>query len=106
MLSENSYAKKIRKVRSSEALSPLLDYFAGRESGAYRVDFYLHFVARLSLGDEDYEAFDPCDSVTATAGLFDVKLVLLALLNWFVEGLFITHAFHLIRLNQLVPREK
>lgn len=75
-------------------VSPLLDYFAGRESGAYCVDFYLHFVARLSLGNEDYEAFDPCDSVTTTASLFDLNFVLLPFFDWLMEGT-IAHAFHL-----------
>jgi hypothetical protein len=47
------------------------------------------------LWDEDYEAFDPCDSVTATAGLFDLYFVLLPFLYWLVEGTFKAHAFHL-----------
>jgi hypothetical protein len=46
------------------------------------------------LGDEDYEAFDPCDSVTAAAGLFDLNFVLLPFFDWLMEGTF-AHAFHL-----------
>jgi hypothetical protein len=84
----------------------LLDYFTCGESWSDRIDFDLHVVTRFGLWDEYYEAFDSSDSVTATAGLFDVKLVLLAFLNWLVEGTFETHVFHLILLIQLVLREK
>ena len=84
----------------------LLDDFAGCESWSDGIDFDLHVVARFGLWDEDYETFDPCDSVTATAGLFDVKLVFLAFLNWLVEGTFKAHAFHLVQFVQLVLREK
>jgi hypothetical protein len=74
----------------------LLDDFAYGESWTDGVDFDLHVVARFGCGDEDYEAFDSCDSVTATASLFDVKLILLAFLNWLVDGTFKAHAFHLV----------
>ena len=84
----------------------LLDDFARGESWSDRIDFDLHVVTRFGLWDEYYEAFDSSDSVTATAGLFNVKLVLFALLNWLVEGTFKAHAFHLIHLIQLVLREK
>ena len=77
------------------AASDLLDDFACCETWTNCVDLYLHLVARLGLRDENYEAFDPCDSVTATAGLFDLNLVFLTLLNWLVEGTFKTHTFHL-----------
>ncbi len=77
-------------------------YFTGRKSWAYGVNFYLHFVARLSLGDEDYETFDPCDSVTTTAGLLDLDFVLLPFFDWLMEGT-IAHAFHL-DFGQLVLR--
>jgi hypothetical protein len=75
----------------------LLDNFAGCESWTNGVDLDLHVVARFSLRNEDYEAFDPCDSVTATAGLFDVEFVLLPFLNWLVEGTLKAHTFHLIQ---------
>jgi hypothetical protein len=74
----------------------LLDDFASCESWSNRIDFDLHVVTRFGLWDENYEAFDPSDSVTATAGLFDVKLVFLALLNWFVDGTFKAHLVHLV----------
>jgi hypothetical protein len=74
----------------------LLDDFAYGESWTDGVDLNLHVVARFGLGDKDHEALDPSDSVTTTARLFDVKLVLLAFLNWLVEGTFKAHAFHLI----------
>jgi hypothetical protein len=74
----------------------LLYDFTGCESWTNGVDLYLHFIARFGLWDEDYEAFDSCDSVTATAGLFDLNLVFLAFLNRLVEGTFIAHAFHLV----------
>ncbi len=83
-----------------------MDDFACGESWSDRIDFDLHVVTRFGLWDEYYEAFDSSDSVTATAGLFNVKLVLFALLNWLVEGTFKAHAFHLIHLVQLVLREK
>ncbi len=83
-----------------------MDDFASGESWSDGIDFDLHMVTRFGLWDENYETFDPCDSVTATASLFDVKLVLLALLNWLVEGTFRAHAFHLVHLVQLVLREK
>jgi hypothetical protein len=69
--------------------------FAGRESWTNRVDLDLHVVARFGLRNEDYETFDPCYSVTSTAGLLDVKFVLFAFLNWLVEGTFKAHVFHL-----------
>ena len=84
----------------------LLGDFAYCESGSNGVNFNLHVVARFGLWDEDYEAFDSCYSVTATASLFDVKLVLFAFLNWLVEGMFHAHSFHLIQFVQLVFREK
>jgi len=74
----------------------LLDNFAYGESWTNGVDLDLHVVARFSLRNEDYEAFDPCDSVTATAGLFDVKFVFLSFLNWLVDGTLKAHTFHLI----------
>ena len=76
-------------------MATLLDDFACCESWTNGVDLYLHLVARFRLRDEDYEAFDPCDSVAATAGLFDLNFVFLPLLHWLVEGTFITHTFHL-----------
>ncbi len=84
----------------------LLDDFACCESWSDRIYFDLHVVTRFGLWDEYYEAFDSSYSVTATAGLFNVKLVLFTLLNWLVEGTFKAHAFHLIHLVQLVLREK
>ena len=75
----------------------LLDDFASCESWSYRVDFDFHVVARFSRWNEDYEAFDSCDSVTATAGLLDVKFILLTFLNWFVYGTVKAHAFHLVQ---------
>jgi hypothetical protein len=74
----------------------LLDDFAYGESWTNGVDLNLHVVARFSLGNEDHEALDPSDSVTATARFFDVKLVFFTFLNWLVEGTFKAHAFHLI----------
>jgi len=74
-----------------------LDNFSGCESGSNGVDFDLHFIARFGLWDEDYEALDSCDSVSATAGLFDFEFVFFAFLNWLVEGTFIAHAFHLVQ---------
>ena len=74
-----------------------MDDFAYGESWTNGVDLNLHVVARFGLGDEDYEAFDPSDSVTATARLFDVKFVFFTFLNWLVDGTFKAHAFHLIR---------
>ncbi len=71
----------------------LLDDFACCESWTNGVDLYLHLIARFGLWDKDYEAFDPCDSVTATAGLFDLDFILFPLLNWLVERAF--HTFHL-----------
>jgi hypothetical protein len=97
--------KKKWKVGVKSPLA-LLDYFAYCESWSYGVYFDLHVVARFGLWNKDYEAFDPCDSVTATAGLFDVKLVFLAFLNWFVDGTFKAHSIHLIQLVQLVLRDK
>jgi len=73
----------------------LLDYFASCETWTYGVDLYLHLIARFRLGDKDNEAFDPCDSVTTTARLFDLNLVFLPLFHWLVEGTFKAHAFHL-----------
>jgi hypothetical protein len=73
----------------------LLDDFSGCEPWTYGVDLYLHLIARLGLWDEDYEAFDPCDSVAAATGLFDLNFVFLPFLDWLVEGTFKTHAFHL-----------
>jgi len=84
----------------------LLDYFAGCESWSNGIDFDLYMVTRFGLWDENYETLDPRDTVATTASLFDVKLVLLALLNWFVDGTFKAHAFHLVHLIQLVSREK
>jgi hypothetical protein len=84
----------------------LWDYFASCESWSDGIDFDLHVVTRFGLWDEYYEAFDSCDPVTATAGLFDVKLVFLALLNWFVDGTLKAHVIHLVDLIQLVLREK
>jgi len=84
-------------IRENVLPEVLLDDFAYRESWTNGVDLDLHVVARFSLGDEDHEALDPSDSVTATARLFDVKLVFFTFLNWLVEGTFKAHAFHLIR---------
>ena len=84
----------------------LLDDFASCESWSDRIDFDLHTVSRFGLWDENYETLDPCDSVTATASLLDVKLVLLAFLNWLLEGTLIAHAFHLVQCVQLVLRRK
>jgi hypothetical protein len=84
----------------------LLDDFASCESWSDGIDFDLHVVTRFGLWDENYETFDPCDAVTATANLFDVKLVLLALLNRLVEGTLKAHVFHLVSFVQLVLREK
>jgi len=76
--------------------STILPYdFASCETGTNSVDLYLHLVARLGLWDENYEAFDPCDSVTATASLFDLNFVFLPFLHWLTEGTLRTHAFHL-----------
>jgi hypothetical protein len=85
---------------------PLLDYVAGCESWTNRVDLDLHVVARFRLWNEDYEALDSSDSVTATAGLFNVKFVFFTFLNWLVEGTFKAHSFHLVLFIQLVLREK
>ena len=74
----------------------LLDDFASCESWSDRIDFDLHMVTRFGLWDENYETLYSCDSVTATAGLLDVKFVLFALLNWLVEGTFKAHVFHLV----------
>jgi len=76
-----------------------LDDFARGESWTNRVDLNLHVVARFRLWDEDDEAFYPSDSITATAGLFDIKLVFFTFLNWLTEGTFKAHAFHLIRFS-------
>ena len=84
----------------------LLDYFASCESWSNGVNFDLHVVTRFGLWDENYETLDPRNSVTATASLFDIEFVLLALLNWFIEGTFKAHAFHLVSFVQLVLREK
>jgi len=84
----------------------LLDDFACGESWTNRVNLDLHFIARFGLRNKDYEALDPSYSVTATASLFDFKLILLTFLNWLVEGTFKAHAFHLVRFVQLVLREK
>ena len=91
---------------SNKAPGFLLDDFASCESWSDGINFDLHVVARFGLWDENYEPLNPSDSVTATASLFDVELVLLTLLNWFVEGTFKAHAFHLVCLVQLVLREK
>jgi hypothetical protein len=82
-------------MRENTLPEVLLDDFAYRESWTNGVDLNLHVVARFGLGNEDHEAFDPCDSVTATARLFDVKLVFFTFLNWLIEGTFKTHSFHL-----------
>ena len=74
----------------------LLDDFAGCESWTNGIDFDFHLIARFGLWNEDYETLDSCDPVTASAGLFDFKLVFFAFLNWLVEGTFEAHAFHLI----------
>jgi hypothetical protein len=79
----------------SLAVQILLDDFACCETWTNGVDLYLHFVARFGLWDENYEAFDPSDSVTATACLFDLNFVFLPLFHWLVEGTFITHTSHL-----------
>lgn len=87
--------------------SVLLDEFAGCESWTNCVDLDLHLIARFGLGDEDYEAFDPCDSVATATGLFDFNFVFLPFLDWLMEGAFIAHAFHLdFSFVQLVRREK
>jgi len=74
----------------------LLDDFTGCESWTNGVDLYLHLIARFRVWDKDYEAFNPCDSVTATASLFDFNLVFFPFLYWLVEGTFGAHAFHLV----------
>jgi hypothetical protein len=84
----------------------LLDHLACGESWANRVNLDLHFVARFGFWYKDYEAFDPSYSVSSTASLLDLKLILLTFLNRLVEGTFKAHAFHLVRFVQLVFREK
>jgi len=84
----------------------LLDDFACGESWTNRINLDLHFIARFGLWNKDYEALDPSYSVSSTASLFDLKLVLLTFLNRLVEGTFKAHAFHLVRFVQLVLREK
>ena len=93
----------VSQVTSSKLL---LDDFTGCETWTNGVDLYLHLIARLSLWHEDYETFDPRDSVTATAGLFDLNFVFLAFFYWLVEGTFKAHSFHLVLFIQLVLREK
>jgi len=84
-----------KKVSLVQASSVLLDEFAGCESWANGVDLYLHLIARFGLWDEDYEAFDPCDTIAAATGLLDFNFVFLPFLDWLMEGAFIAHAFHL-----------
>ena len=74
----------------------LLDDFTGCESWTNSVDLNLHFIARFRVGDKDYEAFNPCDSVSATARFFDFNFVFFPFFYWLVEGTFIAHAFHLV----------
>ncbi len=94
LLKKNNRGKKKGNF-AGLAAKILLDDFACCETWTNGVDLYLYLVARFGLWDKDYKAFDPCDSVTATASLFDLNFVLLAFLYWLVEGAFKAHAFHL-----------
>ena len=102
------FKKREKKKGASCSVAPsfLLDDFAGCESWTNGVDLYLHLIARFRLGNEDYEAFNPCHSVTTAAGFLDFNFVLLPFFDWLVEGTFIAHAFHLVRFVQLVRRQK
>ncbi len=82
-------------IEAKKASVVLLDDLACCESWSNRVDLDLHVITRLCRRNEDNETFNSCDPVTATAGLFDVKLILLTFLNWLGYGSFKAHAFHL-----------